>query len=223
MTITSETAVERLTRPWHDVLSPEETGLDRYLPVEYPPLLDMLDEACRTSVSEAGAGSGGDPSTRSLLNLEAYMLRNRIDGSVKTWIAHLSKGRADRDLKASVAQLAGLLKAHHASRTITDAEHARIGGFFVRWCEQVWKLFDPPVIKELRGACPNPDCEAETFADGDGSSGAALVAFYMRNTNDVRAKCRVCGWEWETPSELRLLGEHLGATQDVEFLRAAGL
>ena len=51
-------AVEKLTRPWSDVLSPDETGLDRYLPVDYPPLLDMLDEACRTSVSEAGAGAG---------------------------------------------------------------------------------------------------------------------------------------------------------------------
>ncbi len=223
MNITPETAVERLTRPWHDVLSPEETGLERYIPVDYPPLLDMLDEACRTSVSEAGAGAGGEASTRSLINLEAHMLRNRIDGSVKTWISHLAKGRAERDTKAAVVQLAGLLQAHRASGTITDAEHARIGGFFVRWCEQIWKLYDPPVTKELRGTCPNPDCEAEVWADRDGAVGSSLVAFYVRNTGDVRAKCRACGWEWSTPAELRLLGSQLGATQDVEFLEAAGL
>ncbi len=216
-------AVEKLTRPWSDVLSPDETGLDRYLPVDYPPLLDMLDEACRTSVSEAGAGAGGAASTRSLLNLEAHMLRNNIEGAVKTWIVYLSKGRPDRDLKTAVAQLAGILQAHKAAGTITDADYVRVSGFFPRWCAQVWTLWDPPVQKELRGACPNPDCEQTTVTARDGSVSSALVAGYVRNTGQVKAQCSACGWEWVTVAELRLLGEWVGAEQDHDFLNAVGL
>jgi len=216
-------AVEKLTRPWSDVLSPDETGLDKYIPVDYPPLLDMLDEACRSNMGERSHGSGTDPASRSLLDLEAHALRERIDGTVRTWIGQLSRQRPERDLKAAVTQLAGVLQAHQAAGTITDAEHDRITGFFPRWCEQVWRIFMPPVVKELKGACPNPDCEQASFTDGDGSVGSALIAFYVPNTGQVRAKCRACSWEWQSLAELRLLGQSIGASQDDDFLRAAGL
>lgn len=219
---TLQHAVEKLTRPWSDVLSPDETGLDKYIPVDYPPLLDMLDEACRANMGERSHGSASDPASRSLLDLEAHALRERIDGTVRTWITHLSRQRPERELKAAVVQLAGVLQAHQAARTITDAEHARISGFFPRWCEQVWRLYDPPVVKELKGSCPNPDCEQSTVTDGDGAVGTSLIAFYVRNTGQVRAKCRSCSWEWGQ-DEIRLLGQWLGATQDDEFLKAVGL
>lgn len=215
-------AVEKLTRPWSDVLSPDETGLSKYIPVDYPPLLDMLDEACRNFTSTRSQHAGGETSTRSLLNLEAHALRERIDGTVRTWIGQLSRQRPERELKAAVVQLAGVLQAHQAAKTMTDIEWSRITAFFPRWCEQVWAIFDPPVVKELKGPCPNPDCEQSTVTDRDGTVGTALVAFYVRNTGQVRAKCRACSWEWGQ-DKIRLLGEWLGATQDDEFLRAVGL
>lgn len=216
-------AVDQLTRQWSDVLSPTETGLDKYIPVDYPPLLDMLDDACRANTGEHSSGSASDPATRSLIDLEAHALRERIDGTVRTWIGHLSRQRPERELKAAVIQLAGILQAHQAAGTITAAEHARITEFFPRWCEQVWKIFMPPVVKQLEGQCPNPDCEQDTFVDHEGKSGPALIAFYMPMSNQVRARCRACDWEWRSLSELRLLGQWLGASQDDEFLRAAGL
>ena len=222
MLLSSESAVERLTRPWSDVLSPDETGLDKYMPVDYPPLLDMLDDACRNSVGESGGGAGGDPATRSLLNLEAHQLREQIDGSVRAWVSRLGKGRCEADLKAAVVQLAGMLSAHHAAKSIPDTEYARIRSFFGRWCGQVWALYEPPIVKELAGQCPNPDCEQSAFVVGDGAKGSALIAFYHRNTGEVRARCRCCAWVWGH-DQVRLLGEWLGATQDVEFLEAAGL
>lgn len=217
-----QNAVEKLTRPWSDVLSPAETGLHKYIPVDYPPMLDMLDEACRNFTSTRSQHAGGLASTQSLLNLEAHAVRERIDGTVRAWYSRLSKERCPRELKNAVAALAGVLQAHQAARTITDSEFARIADFFPRWCAQIWKLYDPPVVKELQGECPNPDCGRAKFDDGD-SVGAALVAFYVRNTGSVRAKCRGCAWEWSSAAELRLLGEHLGAVQDVEFLDAVGI
>lgn len=214
-------AVEKLTRPWSDVLSPEMTG-NGYTPVNYPPLIDMLDEACRSNTGNRG-GNGADPAERSLLDMQAFMLRNNIEGTVKTWVTHLSNGRAEKELKPAIIQLANLLQAHHAAHTITASEHDRITAFFPRWCAQIWQLLDPPVVKQLAGACPNPDCEQTTFTDLDGSQSSALVAFYARNTGRVQARCKACSWEWNTDTELALLGQQLGAEQDVDFLKAVGL
>jgi len=222
MMISPETAVERLTRPWSDVLSPDETGLDKYLPVDYPPLLDMLNDACRNSVGESGGGAGGDPATRSLLNLEAHQLREKIDGSVRAWVSRLGKGKCEPELSAAVVQLAGMLQAHHAAKSIPETEYARIRSFFGRWCEQVWKIYEPPTVKELVGQCPNPDCNASKYKDAAGDVGAALIAFYVRDSSAVTAKCRACSWEWRD-GQLRLLGAWLGAEQDDEFLDAVGL
>lgn len=216
-------AVEKLTRPWSDVLSPDMTGGNGYMHVNYPPLLDMLDEACRANNGERSHGSGNDPASRSLLDLQAFMLREQIDGTVRAWISHLSKSRAEKELKPAVVQLANLLTAHHAARTVTDSDYTRLTGFFPRWCEQVWVLFDPPIVRELLGACPNPDCEQTKVADVEGVQSSALVAFYARNTGRVQARCRACSWEWNTDTELALLGQQLGAEQDVDFLKAVGL
>lgn len=217
------TAVERLTRSWHDVLSPTETGLDRYTPVEYSPLLVMLDEACRSNTGNHKAGAGADPASRSLLDLEAFSLREHIDGTVRAWLSRLSKERQPRDLIEAVNALVGILAAHHAARTITDVEHDRITAMFPRWCDRIWALYLPLVVKELAGACPNPDCEQTQFTDGEGKVGRALIAFYTRNTGQVSARCRACEWTWRSPAELRLLGQWLGASQDDEFLEAVGL
>lgn len=215
-------AVEKLTRPWSDVLSPRETDSNGYVTVDYAPLLTMLDDACRANTGNRG-GSGADPAERSLLDLQAFTLREHIDGTVRAWISHLSKGRAEKELIPAVMQLAGLLEAHHAARTITDSDYTRLTGFFPRWCAQVWELLDPPVVKQLDGACPNPDCEQTHVTDADGARTSALVAFYTRNTGSAQAKCRACSWQWNTDAELRLLGRQLGAVQDDEFLEAVGL
>lgn len=214
-------AIEKLTQPWTDVLSPKETGLPGYTPIDYPPLLDMLDEACRSNIGERGGG-GSDPATRSLLNAEAHGLREHIDGTVRAWIGDLSRQRPERDLKAAVMQLAGILHAHHAAGTIPDSEHSRILGFFPRWCDRIWRLYDPPKEVPLTGACPNGDCEQTHYLNADGEQAAALIAYYHRGSGTVHAKCRACGWAWG-PDQLRLLGLHLGATQDDTIIDAAGL
>ncbi len=214
-------AIEKLTQPWSDVLSPKETGLPSYTTVDYPPLLDLLEQACRGNIGERG-GSGSDPATRSLLNAEAHSLREHIDGTVRAWISELGRAPAKRDLKAAIRQLEGILRAHHSAGTMPDSEHERILGFFPRWCERIWRIYDPPVEKELKGACPNGECEQTTFSNAEGETGAALVAFYHRGSGTIHAKCRACGWTWG-PDQVRLLGQHLGATQDDAIMDAAGI
>ncbi len=222
-TIDVDNAIAKLTRPWTDVLSPRETNLNTYTPIDHAPLLDMLDAICRSSYGAGVAGASSDPASRNLLNLEAHALREHIDGTVRAWLGELSKHRAESELKAAIVQLGGILNAHHAAATITDREYQRITGFFPRWCERIWRLFDPPTIKELEGSCPNLDCEMTRWADGAGATGTALIAFYVKGTMDVRASCRSCGWGWVGPAQLAVLGRHLGAEQDEDMLRAAGL
>ena len=172
---TIDYSIEKLTTGWTDVLSPAETGSGKYTPIDYPPLLDMLDDACRGNIGERSSG-GSDPATRSLLNAEAHSLREHIDGTVRAWIVELGKRKPERDLKTAVGQLAGILQAHHAAGTIPDSEHARILGFFPRWCERIWRLYDPPKEVPLDGKCPNADCEQTHALDAAGGTILALVA-----------------------------------------------
>jgi hypothetical protein len=222
LNITPESAIARLTRPWTDVIPPDDTR-NAYTPVDHPAMLDMLNDLCRSSYGAGASGASSDPAARSLLNLEAVQLREHIDGTVRAWHLELSKSRAPSNVKDALTSLAGILNAHHAANSIQSTEYDRIMRFFPRWCGQIWRLYDPPTVKELAGACPNPDCEQERYDDGAGNTGAALVAWATRGTGEVKARCRVCGWEWDDPAQLALLGRHLGATQDEEVLRAAGI
>lgn len=196
-------AVARLTARWEDVLSPAETGSDGYRTVVYDALLDMLADACRTSVSESGAGAGGDVSARSLLNLEALGLQNRIEGSVKSWIENLSKRRPPKELKAAVVQLAGLLQAGHASKSIPVNEFERVSAFFPRWAEQIWLLYDPPTMREVQQPCPR--CLVEWLPGVDGSQRAVWIT-YRGSLVNATARCRACGVTWDSLPAMREIG-----------------
>ena len=218
--MSAEYAIEKLVTGWTDVLSPAETNTGKYMPVEYPPLLDMLDEACRANIGGSPTPGRTDPSSRSLIDLEAHGLREHIDGTVRTWVSELGRQPAKRPLKDAVRQLAGILNAHHAAGTITDLEHERILAFFPRWCDRIWRLYDPPVVKELSGACSN--CNESTYDALDGSRMTALIAYYWKGIRP-EAKCQRCGERWVGERELLNLGYHIGATVDEEALREMGV
>ena len=219
--MSAEYAIEKLVTGWTDVLSPAETGTASYRHIDYPPLLDMLDDACRGNIGERSSG-GSDPATRSLLNAEAHALREHIDGTVRAWIVELGKRKPERELKAAVRQLEGILHAHHAAGTIPDSEHARILGFFPRWCEHIWRLYDPPREVDLNVTCPNDECGQSRIVNRDGEIQSAMIAYYHRGSGLVHALCRACGRGWG-PDQVALLGKMLGATQDEAVIAAAGL
>lgn len=218
MTAMSE-AVDALTRPWNDVLTPKESGTGHYRAVAHIPLLDMLHDAITSSTGTADQGSarGGD---RSVMNVAAFTLWEQIDGTSRAWWKELSKSRASSDLKDVVRELAGLATALHASKQIDDLKYQRVMAQFPRWQAQIWQMFDPPVVKELLGACPH--CEATAFYAGDGSKSSALIAYYLRGIRP-EAKCQRCGEVWVGERALLELGWHLGATVDEEALRDMGV
>ena len=212
-------AIDVLTKPWSDVLSPHETGTGRYQPIDYPPLLDMLRSAVSSSLGKTGAGRSPD-AERNILNLAAFSLWEHIDGTTRAWLRELSKNRAPDDLKEAMISLGGIIQSLHASNQIKESRHAHMVAMFGRWKTQIWELFDPPVVKDIVGACPN--CEATAYTALDGGKQSAIIAYYWKGLRP-EAKCQCCGEHWTGERELLDLGYHLGATVDEDALREMGV
>jgi hypothetical protein len=217
--IDTDAAVSKLTTPWSGVLGPKESGTGHYMPIDYPPLLDMLAQAKSSSLGRTSAGRSPD-AERSLLNLEAFGLWEHIDGTVRAWLRELSRTRPEPELKAAVRQLVGLVKALHAAHQIPQDRMEHIVAQFPRWCSRIWGLFDPPTVKNLEGPCPN--CAASHYYDAEGAKSSALIAYYWKGITP-EAKCQRCGEHWTGERALLNLGYHLGAQVDEEALREMGI
>lgn len=213
-----QNAIDVLAKPWNDVLSPHETGTGKYVAIDYPPLLDMLYEARHSSLGKTVGGKSPD-AERNILNLAAFTLWEHIDGTVRAWFRELSKSRAPEDLKTAMIELGGIIKAAHASGQMKDSRYGHMSAMFPRWQAQIWELFDPPVVKELIGECPN--CEARIFVSPVGEQSPALTAFYWKGIRP-EAKCQCCGEHWVGEAQLISLGKVLGATMDEDALREMG-
>ena len=132
----------------------------------------------------------------------------------------LSHRRASTDLKDVVRELAGIAQAQRAIGGIDDLMYVRITAQFTDWQTQIWQMFDPPVVKELIGACPQ--CEERWLYAPDGAKSSALITYYVKSEMP-EAKCQRCGHLWVGSRQLLTLGFHLGATVDVEGLREMGV
>jgi len=214
-----QTALDELTKPWNDVLSPKESGTGHYMAIDYPPLLDMLREAVGSSLGKTQSGKSPD-AERSILNLQAFSLWEHIDGTTRTWLRELSTMRPEPELKAALIQLGGLLQALHASNQIKEQRWLHIIAQFPRWRRQVWEMFDPPRVKELTGECPN--CNETAYYALDGARSTALIAYYWKGLTP-EAKCQRCGEHWTGETQLLSLGRVLKATIDEVALKEMGV
>ena len=214
-----DNAIAPLTRPWTDVLTPSETGTGKYQPVDYPPLLDMLADAKLSSLGRTTTGRSPD-AERNILNLAAFQLWEHIDGTTRAWVRELSKARIEHDLKDAVVQLAGILNAAHASNQIKPDRYRHMVTMFTRWRKQIWELFDPPVVKELTGSCPN--CGETAYLNLEGGKSKALIAYYWKGIRP-EAKCQCCGERWSGERALLELGYSLGASVDEDALEEMGV
>lgn len=214
-----DNAISVLTRPWSDVLSPRESGNGTYRAIDFPPLLDMLRRAIGSSLGKTQSGKSPD-SERNILNLKAFALWEHIDGTTRAWLKQFARTPGKEELKDAIVQLAGLLKALHASNQIKENEYLRITEQFPRWRKQIWEMFDPPIIKDLIGACPN--CGEQQYVAQDGSKTTALIAYYWKGLTP-EAKCQCCPERWAGERALLELGYSLGATVDEEALKEMGV
>lgn len=215
----SENAINVLTHAWTDVLSPRESGTGKYQPIDYPPLLDMLKEAIGSSLGKTGAGRSPD-AERNIMNLKAFALWQHIDGTTRAWLHDLSKQRPSGNLKHALVQLWGLLDALHASNQIKESRYLHIVEQFPRWRAQIWEMFDPPIVKDLIGACPN--CNETSYRNLENAKSPALIAYYWKGIQP-EAKCQCCGERWVGESQLISLGRVLGASVDEEALHEMGV
>lgn len=217
--VDAHNAVDKLTRPWSDVLSPRESGTGKYQPIDHRPLLDMLAEAKSASLGGTGAGRTAD-SERSIMNLTAFQLFEQVEGRVRGWLAEYSTARYGEDVKSAVRRCYGLVKALHASNQIPEQRYEQILRQFVRWSKQIWELFDPPTVKHLLGTCPA--CEVSRLRNLEGGEEPTLIAYYWKGIRP-EARCQACGELWAGERALLDLGYHLGASVDEDALREMGV
>lgn len=212
-------AVDELTRPWTDVVTIRENGDTQYRAVEHEPLLDMLRAMISSNISGL-AGKGDLAAERNVINVKAFTLWETIDGKARAWWRDLSKARSSPELKDLVRELAGLLQAQRAIGGVDDLMLARVTLQFSDWRREIWEMFDPPIVKELSGACPK--CEERHVYAPDGAQSSALIAYYVKSEMP-EAKCQRCSEVWVGARQLLTLGYHIGATVDVEALKEMGV
>jgi hypothetical protein len=206
-------AVDKLTKPWTDVLTVE----GEYRSVDYEPMLDMLRNAIHSSVGRTESGRS-DTAARSVMNLRAFTLWERVDGQTRAWLGQLNTP-APKDLKAAVVALYVHVNNLWASQQITEPEYARYAGMLERWPEDIWVIFDPPVEKEIIGTCPG--CGEKDYFGPEGERSAAIRAYYWRDVEPA-AQCQRCAQEWKGRTQLIQLAYRIGATVDEDALRDMG-
>jgi hypothetical protein len=203
-------AVDKLTKPWSDVLTVD----GEYKSVDYEPMLDMLKGAISSSTGRTESGRS-ETNARSVINLGAFTLWERVDGQVRAWLGELHT-TAPRDLKEAVVALHVHIRNLWASHQILETEYVRFADMTQKWADDIWAIFDPPTQKEIVGACP--ECGEEHHFGPEGEKSAAIRAFYWRNVEPA-AECQRCQREWKGRTELVQLAYRIGATVDEDALR----
>lgn len=209
MTESTERAVLRLTEPHTEMT---EAG-----PVEWPALIDWLDDSIREVVGRGGGGSGGAGLP---FNTEALALLNHIDGRLRLILGGLGEQRTG-DRKFDVTHAWTAAKTHRAQGMVDDVQWENICDEFPDWVHRIEAEDDRPRKIELTVACPR--CEKRWVLD-DGNRVAA-VRIELRAGGAPIAECREeeCRALWVGWDALTELGFVVGANMDLEVLAACGI
>lgn len=220
-------AIDRLTRPikdpvWQDVWDPvtaRVTGRE-VVTVNRDALLVQLRKAIASSTSTPANPVRGGGEMMGGLNLAAFGLYETIDGRVRAAWGDLrqpgSKAPTEAILRKWFVHVRNLFESGQLSDSfVLEWQRVTRG-----WVRQIEAMFNPEVVKELVGPCP--ECEATRSANRDGEEQSALYLHYSLE-NNPEALCRVCGWNVSGPRGLLELGYHLGATVDEGALKDMGV
>ncbi|UAJ79966.1 hypothetical protein IT072_02490 [Leifsonia sp. ZF2019] len=209
---TVDYAVERLTQTWTDVIAPAEPG-EEYKHVEHGPLLDLLEESVRSSLGRttAGPGSGSD---RSPIDLRAFTMLENIDSIVRAWGREFNLDHK-ADLKTLLSAVYVELEALWVTNQVVESVYVGLTNGFVRWADEIWNMFDPPIRKEITAPCP--ECGERYFYTADEERQASLIAT-ARPTHDPHVDCQRCGAHWEGKESMMKLAFTIGANSDHDEL-----
>lgn len=182
---------DALVYPWRH----EETG------VQFPPLIHMLENAIATG-TEHSRGGGTDPSTRSVVAVDALDVLRRLDNAVPSFIAGMPRLWRFRAIY------------YWASETHSERWLDR----YKRWADDIWDLFEPAKIRALRNlACPA--CGSTHYVTADGTTAPPLIV-HVDGPNS-RAECRNCAKTWFGMAGLTALGVLAGTKPDMDALSDA--
>lgn len=211
-------AVERLTNNWTDVIAPTDPG-EPYVRVEHGPLLTLLEESVGSSLGRTAAGPGGG-NDRSPIDLRSFTMLETIDGTVRAWGKEFGL-----DYKTQLAPLLvivyGELETRWSTAQVAESVYVGLTNGFVRWADDIWAMFDPPIRKEIIAACPNPACGERYFITRDGEQQSALVA-EVRAGKDSRVECQRCSSNWEGKERMLQLARSIGARTNFDELGKDG-
>lgn len=209
-------ATNELTKPWNEILTPEQTG-DGYQVIDHQPRITMLREAIASSGGGTTAGRSL-ASTRNIINLAAFDLWQRIDEQTRSAL-HEHGIKPEPELIDALDQLGTRLDALRNTNDLREEIHTRLIHRVQGWLASIENLFDPPTKKELQGACP--ECGTARMVV-DGAETWSLFAYYWKG-HAPAARCQQCGKQWQGDRELLELGFSIQANVDHEALRAMGV
>lgn len=209
--------IHDLVNPFTDVIRTDDRK-HPYKPVDHEPLLVMLRNAVRASTGRTASGRT-DPASRSVIDLAAFELWERIEQSVLMDTRRYLRDRPNPMLGYALTNLAQGVDALWNAGQITETDYTRLISKAEGWKRAVWEILIPQVEKEL-GVCPK--CDVGKIVNDDGLMQTALVAFYRHGYQPV-ARCRHCGEIWQGEAQLVILGRMIGAELDMEALAEMGV
>jgi len=220
-------AINRLTLPiadtiWQPTLDDRGREAGRTLvTIDRLPLLHQLRNAISSSLGQTHAGHSDPASRLGGLNVAAFTLYEDIDGRIRSaWLdmtGEYSKADPDLILRRWYLRVRNLFEAGAWSAGQVNAWSAVVR----RWVKDIDNMFDPEVVKELSGPCPN--CEAARFHDKKEDVQKSALYLHYKEDIEPEAVCRSCGWTETGPRRLLELGYHLGAVVDEDTLKEMGV
>jgi len=220
-------AVDRLTLPikdpvWQDVWDATKnrvTGRE-VVTVHRDALLVQLRKSIASSTSAPSNPVSGGSAMMGGLNIASFALYETVDGRIRAAWAELrgekSKALSEAILRKWFVRVRNLYEAGQVPDSFVYEWQRITRG----WVRQIEGMFNPEVVKELVGPCP--ECQATRASNRDGEEQSALYLHYS-SENTPEAMCRVCGWNVSGDRGLLELGYHLGATVDEEALKDMGV
>jgi hypothetical protein len=220
-------AIDRLTLPIKDPVWQDEwddtrkrtTGRN-VVTVNRDPLLMQLRKAIASSTSAPANPVSGSGAKMGGLNLAAFALYETIDGRIRAAWGEM-RGEPSKALSEAILRKWYLrVRNLHESNQMPESFILEWTRITRGWVRQIESMFNPEVVKELVGACP--ECETARVTNREGEEQSALYLHYSTD-NSPEAVCRMCGWNVSGERGLLELGYHLGATVDEEALREMGV
>ena len=190
---------------------------------EWPPLLVWLDTAVTEQVKRGQAGSGGSGSP---IDMNALALLQRIEKGVKQMREALYLA-PNKEIRAAVIEAWETAQQFRNRNELDDQQWERICEAFPEWValiEQEWD--DRTRMMEVTVPCPS--CGERWILEDDEAGGekrrSAVIIEYAEG-RAPSAECRAadCGLFLAGWGDIARLGFTLGATQNIEILKACGI